>query len=186
MGSPPQSHSFTIKSSPGGRFAVLKTLCHVSGAISPGQAAPVNHQFTAIWDTGAQGSVITTGVAAACGLAPTGVSNVLGVHGAKKCFTYLVNIVLPNGVQVRDVRVTEGQLPGGPGGDVLIGMDIITLGDFAVTNKDGNTWFSFRVPSQIGIDYVAEHKAAMNVSLQHGHGRAKAKRKHGKTFGKNK
>ena len=27
--------------------------------------------------------------------------------------------------------------------DVIIGMDIITLGDFVITNKDDQTWFAF-------------------------------------------
>ena len=31
--------------------------------------------------------------------------------------------------------------------DVLIGMDIINLGDFAVSNHNGKTTFSFRMPS---------------------------------------
>ena len=40
--------------------------------------------------------------------------------------------------------------------DVLIGMDIITQGDFAVTNRCGRTKFSFRFPSQADIDFVSE------------------------------
>ena len=39
------------------------------------------------------------------------------------------------------------------GGDVLIGMDVITQGDFAVTNREGRTVFSFRVPSLIHLDF---------------------------------
>jgi len=39
------------------------------------------------------------------------------------------------------------------GSDVLIGMDVITQGDFAITNKDGMTTFSFRTPSLITIDF---------------------------------
>jgi hypothetical protein len=37
--------------------------------------------------------------------------------------------------------------------DVLIGMDIIGEGDFAVTHQDGKTTFSFRVPSLKTIDF---------------------------------
>ena len=37
--------------------------------------------------------------------------------------------------------------------DVVIGMDVICNGDFAVTNKDGNTTFSFRIPSEETIDF---------------------------------
>ena len=44
------------------------------------------------------------------------------------------------------------------GGDVLIGMDIISQGDFAVTNHGGITKFSFRMPSVTHIDFVEEFK----------------------------
>jgi hypothetical protein len=40
--------------------------------------------------------------------------------------------------------------------DILIGMDIITLGDFAVSNFEGVTKFSFRVPSLSHIDFVVD------------------------------
>ena len=44
------------------------------------------------------------------------------------------------------------------GADILIGMDIIGVGDFAVTNRDGKTKFSFRLPSRADIDFVVEDK----------------------------
>ena len=38
--------------------------------------------------------------------------------------------------------------------DIIIGMDTITRGDLAITNKDGETWFSFRIiPSQEHIEF---------------------------------
>jgi hypothetical protein len=40
------------------------------------------------------------------------------------------------------------------GNNALIGMDVITLGDFSITNHKGNTCMSFRVPSGHEIDYV--------------------------------
>jgi len=39
---------------------------------------------------------------------------------------------------------------------MLIGMDVICKGDFAITNFQGNTTFSFRMPSMYEIDFVAE------------------------------
>ena len=39
-------------------------------------------------------------------------------------------------------------------------MDIITRGDFAVTNRGGKTTFSFRIPSQADIDFVKDDNAA--------------------------
>jgi preprotein translocase subunit SecA len=40
-------------------------------------------------------------------------------------------------------------------------MSIITLGDFALTNADGNSTFSFKVPSTKTIDYVKEINDAL-------------------------
>ena len=63
---------------------------------------------------------------------------------------------------VPHVRVTEVQLiPDDNVSDdkqpqLLIGMDIIGLGDFAVTNANGKTTFSFRVPSVREIDFIPD------------------------------
>ena len=37
-------------------------------------------------------------------------------------------------------------------------MDIINLGDFVITNKNGNTKFTFEIPSSRDIDFVKENK----------------------------
>ena len=42
------------------------------------------------------------------------------------------------------------------GFDILIGMDIINRGDFAVTNRNGKTMFSYRYPSMAAIDFQSE------------------------------
>lgn len=70
----------------------------------------------------------------------------------------LVNLHLPNNVVFRNWRVTEGKLSNDV--DVVIGMDVIACGDFAVTNKDGLTVFTFRIPSIARYDYVKEHVAS--------------------------
>ena len=61
------------------------------------------------------------------------------------------------------------------GFDVLIGMDIITKGDFAITNPDGTTKFSFRIPSQADIDFVREsnYQGIMQASRATSPGKAK-------------
>ena len=69
---------------------------------------------------------------------------------------YLVNIELPN-FGFLHISVTLGKLP--KGSDVLIGMDIITQGDLAITNHNGFTVFTFRCPSDGKIDFVAEQNA---------------------------
>jgi len=147
------SRSFTSKATSGGLLRALQNQCGISQAFDPGRGGkePPTSQFNAIWDTGATNSVITQAVVDACGLVPTGMTQVHGVQGASTSETYLVNISLPNRVTVIGVRVTKGNFLGA---DILIGMDIITQGDFAVTSLGGFTMFSFRVPSEEHIDFV--------------------------------
>jgi hypothetical protein len=63
--------------------------------------------------------------------------------------------MLPNSVGFVNLEVTLGQLYGA---DVLLGMDIITSGDFSITNVGGRTVFSFRVPSITAVDFVKEFR----------------------------
>ena len=183
MAQPPASHSFTTTSG-GGLRSVLKNRCSISQAFNPaagGGTPPPIVEFDAIWDTGATNSVITQEVVDDCGLAPIGVVQVHGVHGVDNADVFLVNIYLPNRVAFGAVRVTKGRLTGA---QILIGMDLINQGDFAVTNFQGLTKFSFRVPSMRHIDFVQEHNARM-MQFQHG-GKKKDRKKQGKNFGKNK
>lgn len=108
--------------------------------------------YNAIWDTGATGTVITQKVVDQCALSPTGVVEVHTAAGKTRTNSYLVNVWLPNRSIVSNVKVTLGKLASNA--DVLIGMNIIGLGDFAVTNKGGKTVFSFRFPSVECIDFV--------------------------------
>ena len=117
----------------------------------PGTQPPVV-EFQAIWDTGATLSVITQAVVDACDLKPTGIIRVASVQGEQCVETYLVNIALPNQIMVTGVTVTKGILTGDV--NILIGMDVISGGDFAVTNHGGFTQFSFRFPSQEHIDFI--------------------------------
>ena len=108
-------------------------------------------RFKAIWDTGATASVITQKIVDALKLVPTGMTQVHHAHGKTMAEVYLVNVGLPNRVAFSGVRVTKGDLASC---DVLIGMDIISQGDFAVSNHQGKTTFSFRIPSVEETDYV--------------------------------
>ncbi|MFM0279992.1 retropepsin-like aspartic protease [Paraburkholderia sediminicola] len=151
------SQSLTIKAN--GQLNVIKTECHVTQIVSPGTPPALDHKFQAIWDTGATMSCITQNVVDKCKLQPTGMVQVHGVSGANTVETYLVAIFLPNHVCFSPVRVTKGNL--GSSADLLIGMDIIAAGDFAITNAGAKTVFSFRFPSQSHIDYVQEHNDSL-------------------------
>ena len=97
---------------------------------------PAPRTYSAIWDTGATHTNVTTRVVRECGLVPTGVAEVTGVHGTQRTNVYLIDVYLPNRVVVGGVGAVE--TPSLPEvDDVLIGMDIIGLGDFAVSNFQG-------------------------------------------------
>lgn len=110
-------------------------------------------KFRAIWDTGATTSVITNKVVQELNLKPIGKTPVQGVTGRAISNRFLINFYLPNKVIIPYVSVTESQGLAG-NFDILIGMDIINLGDFVVTNYDNKTKFSFRMPSIEEIDFV--------------------------------
>lgn len=152
------AHCLTLNSN--GRLNVIKTPAWVSLAFDPISTSlphPDSQQFNAIWDTGATGSVISERVIASCGLKPIGVALVHTAGGVTRTEVYLINIRLPSNVGFSNVRVTKGQM--GPDADVLIGMDIIGMGDLAITNFGGQTCFTFRVPSLAQIDFVKEDMA---------------------------
>ncbi len=111
-------------------------------------------KFKAIWDTGATNSVISQKVIDECGLKPIGIANVKTAQGEFRTTVYFASIFLPNKVVIPQLRMTKGVIPGEA--EVLIGMDVISQGDFAVTNKDGKTTFSFRMPSIECIDFVKQ------------------------------
>ena len=99
--------------------------------------------------------MISERVVQECGLQSTGFGNSHHAQGtALRVPTFSVNIVLRNDVQVVGIPVMQGVFTSGF--DVLIGMEIITQGDFAVTNHRGRTKFSFRLPSESDIDFVVE------------------------------
>jgi predicted aspartyl protease len=149
-----QLKAFTIEHD--GVARMIKSECGVSTSFNPildkGEHPKVC-KYIALWDTGATGSVITKKVIDDLSLVPTGVIQAFHAQGDGMVNTYLVNILLPNNVGFISLPVTEGVLKGM---DVLIGMDIISGGDFAITNLNGKTTFTFQVPSVKKIDFVKE------------------------------
>jgi len=145
---------------------ILKSEVHISSpfeASNPTKDAD-RKQFLAIWDTGATNSVITQKVVQECGLSPISMVKVHTASGEALSNVYLVSIWLPNKVIIPQIRVSEGTISGDA--EVLIGMDIINRGDFAVTNKDGKTNFTFRIPSTECIDFVKQQAPATQSSNQ--------------------
>lgn len=132
----------------------LRELIAPIGVTALGDPAPKELSFAGLWDTGATGCAITKKVADAIGAIPTGIVRVGSVHGPADVNEYVVNLHLPNQITISEVEVTE--LCDEAGCDVLIGMDVMVRGDFAVSNYGGKTYFTFRVPSMENSDYTTQ------------------------------
>lgn len=65
---------------------------------------------------------------------------------------YIVDITLPDNIVIPGVEACH--INPDRDHDALIGMDIISMGDFAVSNYNGKTAFTFRMPSQGVIDFT--------------------------------
>nr|WP_315421727.1 SEC-C metal-binding domain-containing protein [uncultured Pedobacter sp.] len=146
--------AFTLGSTQG-ILRELKTeigACPAFNASTGGTHPKIEH-FVGLWDTGASGSAISKSIVDKLGLKPVGQSKSYHANGMSIVNVYYINIFLPNQVGFQFIQVTEGKLEGF---DMLIGMDIITMGDFSITNVGGKTMFSFRVPSIKSIDYTVE------------------------------
>jgi predicted aspartyl protease len=110
--------------------------------------------YNAVWDTGATHSVITPKIVQDLNLQPIGITIVHTANGPTHQKQYMVNYYLPNKVMIPMLTVTEAPLHGL---DVLIGMDIICQGDFIITNFQGKTALTFRMPSCEEIDFVKDN-----------------------------
>lgn len=112
----------------------------------------------AIWDTGATMSMIKTSFAKQLGLEIIGYCTICSVTGSVDEPSYQTQLTLctENGT---DLMTFAPQVCGcdyiSTSGDVgiIIGMDIITQGDFCVSNDKTNTVMSFRFPSSGIIDF---------------------------------
>ena len=156
----PQFLAFTLRFN--GRTDRLITDIAVTAAFDPERQPEPSQQITtrALWDTGASRSVIAQSVVTRLGLPSVGQTKVFHGGGLSESVpTYLVNYVLPNKVTVVGLLVTEFDQKQ-DGFDVIVGMDVINAGDFAVTHVDGKSCMSFRMPSCREVDYVAEAQAA--------------------------
>ena len=160
--------ALTLKSN----FGLLKQLSSIVDIAFPNTI--IKSQYKAIWDTGASGTVITQIIVDNLGLLPTGMSIVHTANGTARQNTFIVDVSLNDGITINDVKVTCASALSG-GCDVLIGMDIISLGDFSITNFNGNTCMSFRKPSMHEIDFCKNPN--MNANSNHNNDLTRPKKK---------
>lgn len=113
----------------------------------------------ALIDTGATGSCISRRFATNAQLKAFKMNKVLGAHGIAVVPVYRVDVLLPNGILFTKIDVAE--FYGGNDFDFIIGMNILRMGDMALTNAKGKTVFSFRIPpAETHIDFTQEINTA--------------------------
>ena len=134
------------------------TKLSISEAFNPQDASEKHkpfHSLKALWNTGATKSVITSSTVRKIGLISVGEVQVNHAGGISPSKTYLVNFLLPNQVGIMGVLVSECEDTVGAF-DAIIGMDIINIGDFSISNLDKKTCMSFRTPPYSTQDFVKE------------------------------
>ncbi len=158
MPTPTIQKSYGFTSQAQGIIRVLFSAVKIAQSFDPraGSSEPFK-EYKGIWDTGATNSAISEKVVIECGLKPIGVAKVQTVGGERICDSFLINMLLPNNVGIPQLRVTQGIINGA---DVLIGMDVMTRGDFALSNFQGKTTFCFRIPSVECIDFDPNKRTA--------------------------
>ena len=134
----------------------------------------ISRPLYALWDTGATRTCISEEIAKELNLVPTGKEIINTPSGTSVQNTYLIDLLLPNGVTIGNVMAIDTKI-GSQSIDVLVGMDIITLGDFSVSNYNKKTYFTFRVPSQKHADYCNEGRINNLIGKTHGKGNKKRK-----------
>ena len=149
-------HAFNVESKKGRLNSIISTI-GISIPFEDNSFAPrpIPSNLMALWDTGASHCFITEKVVVELGLTP--ISKTVVFHADGKSFqnVYMITLFLPNGLYIENVEVTETKALTNEF-DVIIGMDIITQGDLAITNIGGKTLFTFRLPSQKRIDFVKD------------------------------
>lgn len=121
----------------------------------------------ALWDTGASRTCISTEAAELLKLPSTGKMMIQTPSGTDSVDTFLIDLALPNQVKIEGVPVCGTRI-GEQGIGALIGMDIIALGDLAISNFSGKTCFSFRMPSLTKLDFVREINPLNTTDPKHG------------------
>lgn len=125
-------------------------ICESFSATFDSGPHPAFHPVSLIWDTGSVTTMISKRIVNILHLLPLGVENCVNSHGTIRVNYYLINLLIPNKIEISGLKVIADELPDT---DCLVGMDVINMCDFAITHKAGKTKFSFQMPPVADIQF---------------------------------
>ena len=155
----PRSSSFTVRAD--GKLPVIMFDVEISPATlgDRNYVNPNRRKCRVMWSTGVARSQLSRQL-----IEELALEAIVKEENNKQQLFYSLDVYLPNRVRMAKVQMTEiNQSLPHPDIECVIGMDIISLGDCSVSHSDGNTFFSFRVPSLGGIDYVEKSNRKKNA-----------------------
>jgi predicted aspartyl protease len=98
----------------------------------------------ALWDTGASISAITPDIMDKLKAVPVSKRTITGIHSTQVVDVVYITVDLPNSVIKKNIEAAVCNIPSNVG--MILGMDIILLGDFALSSGNSQTLFSFAAP----------------------------------------
>lgn len=104
--------------------------------------------ITVLWDTGSNHTLISKEYIEDAGLNPNMRSKIATVNGEVNSEIYQVSIKIKEIGHIFEMAIQAIPNIHKYGIDMLIGMDIISQGDFSLTHKNGELYFSFKYPSE--------------------------------------
>jgi predicted aspartyl protease len=109
------------------------------------------YETQGIIDTGAIVSIVSKNIVKKLDVEPHSYQ-FMDTASEQKVITpvYRASIILGGQVEITNLMVGDGILPEDE--ECLIGMDILSLGDLAISHFEGKTCISFRIPSQESIE----------------------------------
>ena len=102
------------------------------------------YSTNALWDTGAMLSVISPEIVLKLNLDIVDAIQIAGINSESLAEVAVITLRFPNGAVIEDIRVAICDMF--PGNEMIIGMDVITQMDIAITNGGKETQFSFAIP----------------------------------------
>jgi len=94
--------------------------------------------FNALWDTGANQTNIGKHIIEQLNFIPQSSKRLVGIKGDVLTNTYIVNLKLNDKIVFNDIEVISSDIEEICGFDAIIGMDIISQGDFYITHFQNN------------------------------------------------